>query len=265
MIYLYAGKFINWTAEDQAVLEATTRGFMKLILLQVETPEGTPLSQTLKDIANLPNVYFHATEKTVQEAIKQPFHIDGKNIYAEMIVTGMYQGQVVYDFVPYKDPALKNYESWFKEKKLTGKIHNTDFDKPMADYGFSNNITQNGTKGFMNYQQGFISLENGDNKIYMSIGDLQFLAVEAQFFDQQIEKQEYPSKVCCNFMESHLKHGECEQHGAGCPDQAFTYKSKEWTLKAQNGNYAMFYCPWCGTKLEQEGRSEETFKEVVKK
>lgn len=265
MLGIYHGKFTQWTEENEKNLTEALRICHKgVVVLLTDTPEGEPYFEKWKDVADKDKVYFYATAKSFKDYdMSQGYVVEEEpNLLPDIEIVGFDQGVFVYKGIVHKDPNLKDYNSWFKKKTFTGKIHNTDFSKPMASYDYSNNVSQNGTKGYINHEQGIVSLENGDNKIYMSSGDLQFLAMEASFFDTQIQKQEMPDSICCNFMASHLKQGQCEQHGANCPDLAFTFIHGKWTLKAQNGNYQMFHCPWCGTKLPNT--EEEFYKEVKK-
>lgn len=265
MLGIYHGKFTQWTEENEKNLNEALRICHKgVVVLLTDTPEGEPYFPNWEQVANRNKVYFYATAKSFSDYDMTLGYVVGEetNLLPDIEIIGFEQGVFVYKGINHKNPNLKDYNSWFKKKNFTGKIHNTDFTKPMANYSYSNNITQNGTKGYFNHEQGILSLENGENKIYLGLGDLNFLACEAEFADTQIQKQEMPDKVCCNFMESNLKQGRCEQHGANCPDLPFTFINGKWTLKAQNGNYQMFHCPWCGSKLSNT--EEDRYKEVKK-
>ena len=45
---------------------------------------------------------------------------------------------------------------------------------------------------------------------------------------------------------------KCEQHRNSneiCPDTAISYSNNKWTINAPNASYCIFFCPWCGKKL----------------
>lgn len=56
-------------------------------------------------------------------------------------------------------------------------------------------------------------------------------------------------KGCCDVMISQLNYF-CDNHGPLCPDQVVRmgYSSQKPYLQAENAEYLLTYCPWCGKK-----------------
>ena len=56
--------------------------------------------------------------------------------------------------------------------------------------------------------------------------------------------------TCCDIMEAQLNY-VCNEHGNECPDIVIRYSDdyEAHSLYSPNAEYACYYCPWCGTKL----------------
>lgn len=57
-----------------------------------------------------------------------------------------------------------------------------------------------------------------------------------------------PAKICCDGLSSQFKF--CEQDGLKCPDNYVSYTERTgYTIHAENADYNMSFCPYCGEKL----------------
>lgn len=55
---------------------------------------------------------------------------------------------------------------------------------------------------------------------------------------------------CCGTAKQQLEMF-CDQHGWDCPDKVLTlWSDKSFILKAENADYGIEFCPWCGQNLE---------------
>lgn len=60
-------------------------------------------------------------------------------------------------------------------------------------------------------------------------------------------------KFCCDTLRQQVLH-KCEQHGYNCPDNLVQIRPgmKDgffWVARAQNADYQISFCPFCGKKL----------------
>jgi hypothetical protein len=56
---------------------------------------------------------------------------------------------------------------------------------------------------------------------------------------------------CCDVMKDQTEY-KCDVHSPICPDQVVVLGRDGPYLRAENAEYVLRYCPWCGTKISNK-------------